>query len=153
MICLPRQADCARHGEDGVISCQFSIQPQAYTFVVAELGESRSGMFMLDNENCILKLFSASNQIHGERASGWVLENTVSLLCLNSVNFNMLGVADGKLLLQGTQEYNSELKPGCISLDFKTRRFQRVRGMIHNGICPKVTQYTGYPLSLSLPTI
>lgn len=122
-------------------------------FAVVELGESRRGMFMLGNGNkeCIVRLFSASNQIHGEGASEWVLENTVSLYC--TCSFNMLGVADGKLLLQGASEHNSEEVSVCISLDFKTREIQRVRGIIHNGFCPMVAQYIGYPPSLSLPTI
>jgi hypothetical protein len=124
-------------------------------FAVVELGESRLGMFMLGDNTCdeyrIVRLFSASNQIHGKGASEWVLENTVSLY--RSCSFNMLGVADGKLLLQGAREHNSEEGSVCISLDFKTRQVQRVRGIIHSGFCPMVVQYIGYPPSLSLPTI
>jgi hypothetical protein len=103
------------------------------------------------NEDCIVWLFSASNQINGEGATEWVLENTV--LLSRSSSFSMLGVADGKLLLQGAREHNSEEVYGCISLDFKTRQVQRVWGIIHNGRCPMVAQYIGYPPSLSLPTI
>jgi hypothetical protein len=124
-------------------------------FAVVELGESRLGMFMLGDNTCdeyrIVRLFSASNQIHGKGASEWVLENTVSLY--RSCSFNMLGVVDGKLLLQGAREHNSEEGSVCISLDFKTRQVQRVRGIIHSGFCPMVVQYIGYPPSLSLPTI
>ena len=126
-------------------------------FAIVELGESRRGMFMIGNgsnphhEDCIVQLFSASNQINGEGATEWVLENTV--LLSRSSSFSMLGVADGKLLLQGAREHNSEEVYGCISLDFKTRQIQRVRGIIHNGRCPMVAQYIGYPPSLSLPTI
>ncbi|EER97355.2 hypothetical protein BDA96_02G350900 [Sorghum bicolor] len=124
-------------------------------FAVVELGESRRGMFMLgdntSNEGRIVQLFSASNQIHGEGASQWVLENTVRLYCSRS--FKMLGVADGKLLLQGASEHKSEEKSLCISLDFKTRQVQGVRGIIHSGHCPMVVRYIGYPPSLSLPTI
>ena len=117
-------------------------------FAMVELGESRRGMFMLFggnyNENSVLQLFSSNRSNHGEGASEWVLENTVRLSL--TYKFNMLGVADGKLLLQGTPEF------GCMSLDFKTSQLQRVRGMIYPGYWP-LALYTGYPPSLSLPTI
>jgi len=117
-------------------------------FAMVELGESRRGMFMLFggnyNENSVLQLFSSNRPNHGEGASEWVLENRVSLSPTNK--FDMLGVADGKLLLQGTPEF------GCMSLDFKTSQLQRVRGMIYPGYWP-LALYTGYPPSLSLPTI
>jgi hypothetical protein len=111
---------------------------------IVELGESRRGMFVLGNgsnphnKDCIVRLFSASNQIHGEGATEWVLENTVSLS--GSSNFSMLGVANGKLLLQGAREHNSEEEYGCILLDFKTGLVQRFQGIIQDGFSPRVAQ-------------
>ncbi|KAG2646038.1 hypothetical protein PVAP13_2KG483005 [Panicum virgatum] len=73
-------------------------------FAMMELGESRRGMFMFSSRNftasSVLQLFSSNRSNHGEGANEWVLENTVRLSL--TYKFNMLGVADGKLLLQGT---------------------------------------------------
>ncbi|CAN6205714.1 unnamed protein product [Urochloa humidicola] len=111
-------------------------------------------MFMLPSnhtEGYVLWLFSSNRPNHGEGASQWVVENRVSLS--PGYSFNMLGVADGKLVLQGMVAVNSALELGCISLDFKTSELQRVRGMIHNVFYPMLARYIGHPPSLSLPTI
>ncbi|PAN14398.1 hypothetical protein PAHAL_2G406600 [Panicum hallii] len=101
---------------------------------MVELEESRHGLFN----------FISNRPNHGEGASEWVLENRV--LLSPKYKLNMLGVADGKLLLHKTWF-------GCISLDFKTSQLQWVRGMIQTGSCTMLALYTGYPPSLSLPTI
>ncbi|RLM53059.1 hypothetical protein C2845_PMPSC006799 [Panicum miliaceum] len=115
---------------------------------MVELGENRLGMFNFMStsrnytESSVLQLFSSNRPNHGEGASEWVLENRVLL----SSKLNMLGVADGKLLLHETWF-------GCISLDFKTSQLMWVRGMIQTGACTMLALHTGYPPSLSLPTI
>ncbi|KAJ1291390.1 hypothetical protein BS78_02G312200 [Paspalum vaginatum] len=126
-------------------------------FAIVELEEGRRGMFMFStnyNEgSSVLLLFSANNQINAGGVSEWMLEKHVSLS--RGYSFKMLGVADGKLLMQGTRTGHSSSAPefGCMSLDFKSSQLQRVRGMIHPESCPMLAQYTGYPPSLSLPTI
>ncbi|CAO1941638.1 unnamed protein product [Urochloa humidicola] len=123
-------------------------------FAMVELGGNRLGMFMLPSnhtEGCVLLLFSANRPNQGDGASEWLLENRVWLS--PGYRFNMLGVADGKLLLQGIAAVNSAPEFGCISLDFKTAEPQRVRGMINGVSCPMLVQYIGHPPSLSLPAI
>ncbi|CAN6219193.1 unnamed protein product [Urochloa humidicola] len=129
-------------------------------FAIVELGESRLGMFRLAGNNMdgggVLQVFSANRETHGSYASEWVLENEVPLS--RSYKYDMLGLADGKLILVVTQNIRSAPEVQCFSLDFKTLQHEEIQGMIHHDFRPHVpiplpTLYVGYPPSLSLPTI
>ncbi|RCV13463.1 hypothetical protein SETIT_2G348900v2 [Setaria italica] len=121
-------------------------------FAIVGLQESRLGMFASTSiEVSQLKLFCANRQNHGEEANEWALQKKVSLL--PSYRYYMLGVVDGQLVLQRTPNACDAPDFGCISLDFKTLKIQWLRGILKSGYCPLVSLYTGYPPSLSLPTI
>lgn len=127
-------------------------------FATVELGENRCGMFTLASNNMegggILRLFSANIEIHDVCASEWVLEK--ELLLPRSYEYDMLGVADGKLLLVVKQKVRSSREVRCVSLDFKTLHQKEIEGMIHHDFLvpvPLPAVYIGYPPSLSLPTI
>ncbi|KAF8664448.1 hypothetical protein HU200_054620 [Digitaria exilis] len=126
-------------------------------FAIVELGESRCGMFTLDTNNIeggVLRVFSANIEIHDVCPSEWVLENALHLP--DSYKYDMLGVADGKLLMVVTQTARSSRDVRCVSLDFKTLQRQEIRGIIHRDFLvpvPLPALYIGYPPSLSLPTI
>jgi hypothetical protein len=132
---------------------------QLERFAIVELGESRLGMFMLAGgsiEGGVLQLFSANREPYGSCASEWVLENEVQLS--RSYKYDMLGAADGKLILVVTQNVRTSPEVRCVSLDFKTLQRQEIQGMIHREFRPLVPiplpkLYIGYPPSLSLPTI
>ncbi|CAO1941641.1 unnamed protein product [Urochloa humidicola] len=137
---------------------EFSVNPPSgdrlEEFAIVELQESRLGMFASDYiEGSRLKLFSANRQNHGEEATEWVLQKKVSLA--SSYRYYMLGVVGGQLLLQRTPNVSDAPPPefGCISLDFETLQIQWLRGMIKSGYRSLPAIYTGYPPSLSLPTI
>jgi hypothetical protein len=121
-------------------------------FAIVELEKSKLGMFGSDClEGHQLKLFCANLKNHGEVASEWELKGEVSLDPL--YKYYMLGVDDGKLLLQRTPNDKNATDFGCFSLDFKTLEFQRVQGLLNCGYRPLPSLYTGYPPSLALPTL
>ncbi|CAL5062234.1 unnamed protein product [Urochloa decumbens] len=129
-------------------------------FAIVELGESRLGMFRLASNNMdgggVLRLFSANWETHGSCVSEWMYEKEAPLS--RSYKYDMLGLADGKLILVATQNVRSAPEVHCISLDFKALQHEEIQGMIHHDFRPHVpiplpTPYMGYPPSLSLPTI
>ncbi|TVU38455.1 hypothetical protein EJB05_11826, partial [Eragrostis curvula] len=121
-------------------------------FAIVELEESKLGMFASDYiEGSVLKLFRANMKNHGEGASKWELHGEVSPDPM--YKYYMLGVDDGQLLLQRTPNAGIATEFGCFSLDFKTLRCRRIRGMLKSGYRPLPALYTGYLPSLSLPTV
>ncbi|CAL5068087.1 unnamed protein product [Urochloa decumbens] len=150
---------------------EFSINPTSVPacrffteFAVVELGESRRAMILLgqSGRGTLLQCYCANGQSHAEDASQWVLEieNEVPLFgdadgtCMRT--HNMIGDADGTLLLQERRE-NSIFSDDfcCISFDFKTLQLQKVRETLAGGMGDRALPalYTGYPPSLSSPTI
>ncbi|KAL6657828.1 hypothetical protein ACP70R_005608 [Stipagrostis hirtigluma subsp. patula] len=121
-------------------------------FAIVELGESRLGMFASSSiEGSVLKLFSADSENHGEGPNNWELQKDI--LLPPSYRYYMLGGVDGQLLLQRTPNASHAPEFGCFSLDFKTFLLRSIRGMLKSGYRPHAALHTGYPPSLSLPTI
>ncbi|KAL6656746.1 hypothetical protein ACP70R_004526 [Stipagrostis hirtigluma subsp. patula] len=115
-----------------------------------ELGESKLGIFRFSNCDSVLELYCASQ---GQGANNkWALQNIVSL---PTPYTRMLGVAEGKLILQTRRRLGLELEFRCVSLDFKTLQLQTVRETLRGGYCSRALPviYAGYPPSLSSPTV
>ncbi|CAN6215089.1 unnamed protein product [Urochloa humidicola] len=125
-------------------------------FAMVELGENRRDMFLLDKcYKGVLQCYCANGQSHGEDASQWVLENEVPLHHPHLYNPRMIGDADGTLLLQGRKNDGCSEDFCCMSFDFKTLQLQKVRETLVGGVGQRAvpTLYTGYPPSLSSPTV
>ncbi|CAN6248822.1 unnamed protein product [Urochloa humidicola] len=133
-------------------------------FAIVELGESKRAMFLLaerygdvvlNDGHVVLQCYCANGQSHGEDASQWVLENEVPLRHPHLFNPHMIGDADGTILLQGRKDDGCSEDFCCMSFDFKTLQLQMIRETLVGGVGERAmpTLYTGYPLSLSSPTI
>ncbi|CAL5072640.1 unnamed protein product [Urochloa decumbens] len=119
---------------------------------IVELGENRIGMFAADQmEPYVLQLFSKDRQDLIEGAGEWVLENQVTLPESRN-RYDMLGVADGKLLLLGGLDAISSTSGLCLMLlDFKTSQLYRASAKLGSffTLSPQPVPYA----SLSSPTV
>ncbi|KAJ1291362.1 hypothetical protein BS78_02G311200 [Paspalum vaginatum] len=123
------------------------------SFGIIELGENALGMFMfarnmINMEDAVVRLFTADRETHADGAREWLLR--VQAPVPHPHMYSMLGVVDGKLFLVQT---NASTPVRVTSLDLKTYLSQEIQGMIHTDFHPLPDLYTGYPPSLSLPTI
>ncbi|KAJ1261816.1 hypothetical protein BS78_09G059500 [Paspalum vaginatum] len=126
----------------------FSSQQSA----IVEAGEGRLGMFSFNNnqfgESFQLETFSTIRPYQAEGANEWKLPY--------QYRYEVLGVANGRLLMQGERYVEEggddlprrlQVRSVALSTDYET-----VRAMVPTSFCPPLP-FLGYPPSLSSPSI
>ncbi|KAJ1291360.1 hypothetical protein BS78_02G311000 [Paspalum vaginatum] len=142
---------------------QFSLlrYPSKFSFqasIIVEAGEGRLGMFSFNSrfgESCELDIFSTSRPNQGEGASEW--KSMRGAVLPYQYRYQILGVANGRLLIQGDLEYVDEddLPPNVevLSIALDTD-YESVCGMIDvPASCLHPLSLLGYPPSISSPSI
>ncbi|TVU38456.1 hypothetical protein EJB05_11827, partial [Eragrostis curvula] len=123
-------------------------------FAIVELKESKLGMFVTEVDSFHLQLFCAKWQNNGEGTYEWEWKYQSTVPLPLSFKYDMLGVFAGKLYLQARRAAGSTTRElGCFSVDFKTSKRRKVRGVLGDEFRPLSALYTGYPPSLSPPAI